>query len=130
VTTARLVATPTVPVKVVAPLPLVLTISVSAPAVAPSTDEDWVRIIAIALFPGAGHLLLNFAQNKAPLNLMGVIQLIVPVNATLMAYWFLDQNVTAVQLLGMAVVMSALTVQTVFRRQPPVVPDEGAILDR
>ena len=61
---------------------------------------------------------------------MGVIQLIVPVNATLMAYWFLDQNVTAVQLLGMAVVMSALTVQTVFRRQPPVVPDEGAILDR
>lgn len=96
-----------------------LAVVISGARVVPSTGTDLIRLLGIAAFPGVGHLLLNIAQNKAPLNLMGVIQLIVPVNATLMAYWFLDQNVTAGQLLGMAVVMSALTIQTLFRAPRP-----------
>ena len=67
---------------------------------------DWLRVAAVALFPGLGHLLLAFAQNKAPLALMGVIQLLMPVNSTLLAYFFLDQSVTAFQVVGMALVIT------------------------
>ena len=104
---------------------LLLTIAVvlSGEQVLPSADADWIRILGIAAFPGFGHLLLNFAQNKAPLKLMGVFQLIVPVNATIMAYWFLDQTVVAMQLVGMALVISALTAQALFRGRLPVSVD-------
>jgi drug/metabolite transporter (DMT)-like permease len=81
----------------------------------PDRRSDWVRLVAIGILPGIGHFLLNYAQNKAPLNLMGVIQLLVPVNATLLAFWLLDQSVTVFQVIGMAVVIGALLVQTVFR---------------
>ncbi len=80
-----------------------------------NTSGDWLRVAAVALFPGMGHLLLSHAQNKAPLALMGVIQLLMPVNATLLAYWFLDQSVTAFQVVGMALVITALSVQTLSK---------------
>ena len=79
------------------------------------TTGDWVRIAAVALFPGLGHLALSHAQNKAPLALMGVIQLLMPVNSTLLAYFFLDQSVTAFQVVGMALVITALSVQTLSK---------------
>jgi drug/metabolite transporter (DMT)-like permease len=84
----------------------------------PGSGPDWVRVGAVALFPGFGHLLLSYAQNRAPLALMGVIQLLMPVNATLLAYWFLDQSVTTFQVVGMAVVIGALLVQTLTRSAP------------
>lgn len=90
---------------------LTVVVVVSGERIPPDTGEDWLRIFAVGLAPGLGHLLLNFAQNKAPLNLIGVIQLLVPVNATLMAYFFLDQSVTGLQLVGMALVIGALTIQ-------------------
>ncbi len=80
-----------------------------------NTGGDWLRVAAVALFPGLGHLLLAFAQNKAPLALMGVIQLLMPVNSTLLAYLFLDQSVTAFQVIGMALVITALSVQTLSK---------------
>lgn len=80
-----------------------------------STQGDWVRVFAVAFGSGLGHYLLNYAQNKASLNLMGVIQLLVPVNATLLAFLFLDQSVRAFQVIGMALVISALSIQTVRR---------------
>ena len=46
---------------------------------------------------------------------MGVIQLLMPVNATLLAYWFLDQSVTAFQVVGMALVITALSVQALSK---------------
>ena len=79
------------------------------------TGGDWLRVAAVALFPGFGHLLLSHAQNKAPLALMGVIQLLMPVNSTLLAYFFLDQSVTAFQVIGMALVITALSVQTLSK---------------
>jgi len=108
---------------------LTLAVALAGESVTPSTGTDWIRILAIALFPGLGHVLLNVAQNKAPLNLMGIIQLIIPVNATLMAYWFLDQDVTVLQLLGMAIVITALTVQTLFRGPRRVSPDGRPVSD-
>ena len=39
-------------------------------------------------------------------------QLLMPVNATLLAFWFLDQSVTTFQVVGMAIVIVALAIQT------------------
>ena len=88
---------------------------ISGESIVASTQGDWVRVLAVAFGSGFGHYLLNYAQNKASLNLMGVIQLLVPVNATLMAFLFLDQTVRAFQVIGMALVISALGIQTVRR---------------
>ena len=109
---------------------LAIAVAISGQPVMPSTDGDWIRIVAIGLFPGTGHVLLNIAQNKAPLSLMGIGMLIVPVNATLLAYWFLDQSVTALQLVGMAVVITALTIQTLLRGKLRARMDEQPVLDR
>jgi drug/metabolite transporter (DMT)-like permease len=94
---------------------LTVVVIVSGERIPPDTGADWLRILAVGLAPGLGHVLLNFAQNKAPLNLIGVVQLLVPVNATLMAYFFLDQSVTGLQLVGMALVIGALTTQATRR---------------
>lgn len=94
-----------------------LTVSIVATReqVIPSVDADWIRIVAIAIVPGLGHLLLNFAQNKVTLNLMGVLHLIIPVSATILAYVFLDQTVARLQAIGMALVIGALTSQALLR---------------
>lgn len=99
---------------------LTAAVLISGEAVTPNVDDDWFQILGIAVFPGFGHLLLNVAQNNAPLNLLGVLQLVIPVNATLMAYWFLDQSVVPLQLVGMALVIAALTAQALFRSSIPV----------
>lgn len=88
---------------------------ISSEPFVPDKGGDWVRVCAVAAGSGAGHYLLNFAQNKAPLNLMGVIQLLVPVNASLLAYWFLDQSVSALQVIAMTVVIGAVAMQTLDR---------------
>ena len=80
---------------------------------------DWLRVFGVALIPGIGHFLLNYAHGKAPLNMMAVLQLLVPVNATLMAFWFLGQSVSRLQVLGMAVVMIALAAHALTRFDMP-----------
>jgi drug/metabolite transporter (DMT)-like permease len=92
--------------------PMVL---ISGERIPASTGADWLRVLAVASVPGVGHFLLNYAHGKAPLHMMGVLQLVIPVNATLMAFWFLDQSVSGWQIVGMAVVMSALTAHALTR---------------
>ena len=78
-------------------------------------NADWLRVFAVAIGPGLGHVMLNRAHANAPLNMVGLMQLLVPVNATLLAFWFLDQSISALQLVGMIVVMSALAGHAVTR---------------
>lgn len=96
----------------VALTPVVL---VSGEAVLAPSSEDWLKVLAVAFLPGIGHVLINFAHGKAPLNVMGLFQLLIPVNATLMALWFLDQSVSALQVVGMVVVIVALGMQALAR---------------
>ena len=76
----------------------------------------------VAFIPGIGHYLLNYSQGKAPLNLIAVFQLIVPVISTLLAYWILSQSVTAFQGAGMAIVIVTLGINSYFK--PNNVEDE------
>jgi drug/metabolite transporter (DMT)-like permease len=91
----------------VALTPMVL---ISGESIVPTTGDDWLRVLGVASLPGVGHILLNYAHGKVPLNMMGVLQLLIPVTATLLAFWFLGQSVSGLQILGMAVVMATLAV--------------------
>ena len=93
-------------------IPMVL--STQAGIIAQS-NADLGRILLVALIPGVGHLLLNYSQGKAPLNLIAVFQLIVPVVSTLLAYWILSQSVTVFQGVGMAIVIITLGINSYFK---------------
>ena len=72
--------------------------------------EGWLTIAAIALINGAlGHVLMNWAHAHVPLVVTSLLTLAVPVFATAAAAMFLDEGVTGVQLVGMAVVLISLT---------------------
>lgn len=82
---------------------------------------EWVRLIAIALIPGLGHLLINYSHRTVPLVVIGLMQLLMPVGATTLAWWFLDQSINTGQLIGMGTVVTALAAHTLYRsRMTPV----------
>lgn len=81
---------------------------VSGNAVAPTEGLDWVRIAAIAALPGAGHVLVNFSHKGLRLAVVGLLQLLTPVTSALFALAFLGQTITGWQVVGMAVVLTAL----------------------
>lgn len=65
-------------------------------------------ILLIVLLPGSGHILMNWAHAHVTLVLASLITLAMPVISTAAAFAFLDQTVTAVQMVGIAVVLVAL----------------------
>ncbi len=79
------------------------------------SNADLGRIFMVALIPMGGHLLLNYSHGKAPLNLIAVFQLIVPVVSTLLAYWILSQSVSVFQGVGMAIVIITLGINSYFK---------------
>jgi drug/metabolite transporter (DMT)-like permease len=85
----------------------------------------WVALIVAV--PGGGHLLMNWAHGYAPLTLTSQLTLAVPVVAIVAAVVFLGEPVTALQLVGLAVVLGALAiVLRTSMRVLPVAPEPGA----
>ena len=79
------------------------------------SNADLGRVFMVALIPMGGHLLLNYSHGKAPLNLIAVFQLIVPVISTILAYWILSQSVSSFQGIGMAIVIITLGINSYFK---------------
>lgn len=67
-------------------------------------------IAAIVAIPGSGHLLMNWAHNHTTLLLSSLVTLAIPVVSTASAALFLGQVVTAVQVMGIALVLASLAV--------------------
>ncbi|HJM28531.1 MAG: DMT family transporter [Acidimicrobiales bacterium] len=74
----------------------------------PQTERDIVQILAVASVPGVGHVLLNFSQGRTPLSLIGILQLLVPVTATVSAVLFLEATISGIKGLGMIIVFIGL----------------------
>lgn len=73
---------------------------------------DWkssLGILAIVLVPGSGHILMNWAHAHTTLVLTSLITLAMPVISTITAAMFLDQTVSAIQVLGISLVLAALS---------------------
>lgn len=92
---------------------------VSGEQILPDVGSDWTRIALIAAIPGAGHALTNYSHEGVPLALVGVLQLFTPVGSSLLAWWLLDQSVTIWQVVGIVVVVVALSLYTVQRSAEP-----------
>ena len=86
----------------------------------PVSNTEWLKILGVTALPGIGHFLTSFSHARTSLAVVGVLQLFIPVGASLLAWWFLGQSITGWRLLGMAVVIVSLTIYTIVRSRESV----------
>jgi len=65
-------------------------------------------ILGVLALPGSGHIVMNWAHQHTTLMLTSLATLTMPVVSTGAAYIFLDQSVSAMQVVGIAIVLTAL----------------------
>ena len=95
--------------------PIVLT---SGEAIMPPDGQEWLRMGSLGFIVVLGHGLINFANGRLPLAVIGLFQLVVPCLAGLFAWLFLGQRVTAWQALGIFVVLVSLAGHTRYNARP------------
>lgn len=81
-----------------------------------------LAIVAVLAFPGSGHIIINWAHAHTTLMLTSLATLGMPVLSTLLAAVFLDQQVSTVQLAGIAVVLITLAFVVVGDTRAQQVP--------
>ena len=72
--------------------------------------SQWGWLALLLAVPGTGHFLMNWAHLHVSLTLTGLLTLAIPVLSAAGGWLVLDQRLTAVQVLGMVVVLSTLVV--------------------
>lgn len=75
---------------------------------APRPSAWWWAVGMVAL-PGSGHLLTNFAHPHIKLGVLGMLTLFTPVGSAVMAWIFFDEALTALQVVGIVMVIGALS---------------------
>ena len=105
----------------VAALVMVPMALVSGHGVAPPSGEDWWPVALMALIPGTGHLLINYAHAHVPLALMGLINLLFVALVPFYAWWLVDEVLGGLQAVGVGLVIATLAM-VVARPVEPSVP--------
>lgn len=90
----------------------------SDPIGVPPADE-WIWIAFMVLLPGTGHALTNYSHAFVSMTVMALIALLGPVLSALYAWWLIDETLSWVQIVGMAVVILALAVVVTGQRAVP-----------
>ncbi len=84
--------------------------------------RSWVLLIAMAFGSGlCAHLLMNWALTRIPVWFGSTMSLLIPAGATAMAWLFLDERVTGVQTIGIALTLLALLAITKARESTTTV---------
>jgi drug/metabolite transporter (DMT)-like permease len=87
---------------------------------------NWGWLIAMAVASGLiGHAMMNWSLVRIPLWVGSTFTLLIPVFSALLAWLVLDEAVSALQALGMVVVIGALAV--VVRSQSTPVPADDTV---
>jgi drug/metabolite transporter (DMT)-like permease len=87
---------------------------------------NWGWLIAMAIASGLiGHAMMNWSLVRIPLWVGSTFTLLIPVFSALLAWLVLDEAVSALQALGMVVVIGALAV--VVRSQSTPVPADATV---
>jgi drug/metabolite transporter (DMT)-like permease len=82
---------------------------------------DWLAMVALVLGAGIlGHALMNWSLVRIPLWLGSTLTLMIPVISSIAAWIWLDEPLTATQIVAMGVVLAALTVIVIGQGQPDV----------
>ena len=90
----------------------------------PGGADEWAWIALLAIGSGGiGHLLLNWAHGHVELAVMSLLTLAVPVAAVVSAAVFLDEALSVVQAVGMAIVLASLGVVAARTARPAPTPD-------
>lgn len=105
-------------------IPVVLVVN-DAGLAPPDHGLGW--LLALAIVPGCvGHGLLTWAQPHVDLSIMSVLLQGEPVGAAIAGYLFLNEQILAIQAVGMAIAFGALAVlarQTVSSKPAPLVTE-------
>ena len=95
---------------VVATLTVLPFASAMGQSLAPPPVDQWIWIALMAVIPGTGHLLTNYALGYVPIIVMSLVGLLFTAVAPLYAWWLVGEKIGGVQALGMALVIAALAV--------------------
>ncbi|MGI9597121.1 MAG: DMT family transporter [Acidimicrobiales bacterium] len=88
------------------------------------TTRSWLLLGLMAFGSGlCAHLLMNWALTRIPVWLGSTMTLVIPTAATAMAWAWLGESVTGLQLLGILVTMLALAAITLGRLSPRSAPE-------
>ncbi len=88
------------------------------------SPSAWLWLVILSIGPGfTSHMLMNWALGHIPAWFGSTLTLAIPVTSTLLAWAFLDEQVVAVQFVGMAIVILTLgaVVTSQSRRAAPAV---------
>lgn len=86
---------------------------------APPTGTDWFLLLGLTLGAGIlGHSIMNWSLVRIPLWIGSVLTLLIPVVGAVVAWIFLDEPLTVVQIVAIAVVIGALASIIVSQEQP------------
>ena len=89
----------------------------------PPSGDDWAWLLLLIFVGGVlGHYLMNWGIPRLPLWLSSTLTLMIPVLASVAAWLFLDEPLTAIQLVAMGVVVGALAVIVTAQTTPAPVP--------
>ena len=95
----------------------------------PPPGSEWAPLILLIIVGGLiGHSMMNWGIPKLPLWLSSTLTLLVPVFASIAAWIYLGESLTAWQLIAMALVIASLAVVVVSQTRPvPVLPPQAQI---
>ena len=93
----------------------------------PPSGSDWPWLILLIFVGGVlGHYLMNWGIPRLPLWLSSTLTLLIPVLASVAAWIFLDEPLTAIQIAAMGVVVAALAVIITAQTAPaPLQPADS-----
>ena len=88
---------------------------------------DWAPLLALTFGAGIlGHSIMNWSLVRVPLWLGSVLTLLIPVVGAVVAWIFLDEALTAVQIVAIGVVVTALATIVMSQDEPePVLGPAG-----
>ena len=80
---------------------------------------DWVRLLALAVGGTLGHLGVNWAHRHVTLTTSSLLTLAVPVVSSTVAWFVLDEYLSAMQWVGAGITLAALAAVVLRAVQPP-----------
>ena len=85
----------------------------------PPSRADWPWLLLLTIVGGVvGHYLMNWGIPRLPLWLSSTLTLLIPVLASIAAWIFLDEPLTAIQIAAMGVVVGSLAVIVAAQSAP------------
>jgi drug/metabolite transporter (DMT)-like permease len=87
---------------------------------------DWIWFVLLALVPGTGHFLMNWAHRFVDASVSSAISCLTPLVAAIVAIPILGQSLSALQIIGELIGLAAISVVAARNRQPAESPADAA----